>query len=193
MFPCSRHVRFHEEEEIVRINPRERSWLTGYEDYRHATTATRAKPLRPDATDAYVHLAKSEPPNTTTLTRTHSVGTDTLPATAKRASAAAWSPVSRGHSPPNGCHGAWRTAESAYGVCTVKTCSVRPKTDAGTARKLRTLCRRAFAGWASCGARTAFSTIACRTLRATIRTPAPATPAKSASACAGWHSWDCRC
>uniref|UniRef100_A0A671SA83 Sprouty-related, EVH1 domain-containing protein 2 n=1 Tax=Sinocyclocheilus anshuiensis TaxID=1608454 RepID=A0A671SA83_9TELE len=49
-------------EEIVRINPRERSWLTGYEDYRHATTATRAKPLRPDATDAYVHLAKSEPP-----------------------------------------------------------------------------------------------------------------------------------
>uniref|UniRef100_A0A673GAA5 Sprouty-related, EVH1 domain-containing protein 2 n=1 Tax=Sinocyclocheilus rhinocerous TaxID=307959 RepID=A0A673GAA5_9TELE len=64
MFPCSRHVRFHEEEEeeIVRINPRERSWLTGYEDYRHATTATRAKPLRPDATDAYVHLAKSEPP-----------------------------------------------------------------------------------------------------------------------------------
>lgn len=62
MFPCSRHVRFHEEEEIVRINPRERSWLTGYEDYRHATTATRAKPLRPDSTDAYVHLAKSEPP-----------------------------------------------------------------------------------------------------------------------------------
>lgn len=63
MFPCSRHVRFHEEdEEIVRINPRERSWLTGYEDYRHATTATRGKPLRPDATDAYVHLAKIEPP-----------------------------------------------------------------------------------------------------------------------------------
>lgn len=63
IFPCSRHVRFHEEEEeIVRINPRERSWLTGYEDYRHATTATRDKPLRPDGTDAYVLLTKSEPP-----------------------------------------------------------------------------------------------------------------------------------
>lgn len=63
IFPCSRHVRFHEEdEEIVRINPRERSWLTGYEDYRHATTATREKTLRTDATDAYVHLDKSEPP-----------------------------------------------------------------------------------------------------------------------------------
>ncbi|XP_028982826.1 sprouty-related, EVH1 domain-containing protein 2-like [Betta splendens] len=48
-----RHVTFQEDEEIVRINPRERSWelsaerhhgrpsdrswLTGYEDYRHAT------------------------------------------------------------------------------------------------------------------------------------------------------------
>ncbi len=193
MFPCSRHVRFHEEEEIVRINPPSAlgNGLRGLSP-RHYSDAGQTSAAGRHGLLTFTSL-RANLPNTTTLTRTHSVGTDTLPATAKRASAAAWSPVSRGHSPPNGCHGAWRTAESAYGVCTVKTCSVRPKTDAGTARKLRTLCRRAFAGWASCGARTAFSTIACRTLRATIRTPAPATPAKSASACAGWHSWDCRC
>uniref|UniRef100_A0A4W5QIP1 Sprouty-related, EVH1 domain-containing protein 2 n=1 Tax=Hucho hucho TaxID=62062 RepID=A0A4W5QIP1_9TELE len=59
MFP--RHVSFQEEEEIVRINPRERTWLTGYEDYRHAT-ATRDKLIQhPEDTDAYVHFAKSEP------------------------------------------------------------------------------------------------------------------------------------
>ncbi|XP_072513123.1 sprouty-related, EVH1 domain-containing protein 2 [Salminus brasiliensis] len=62
MFP--RHVTFPaEEEEIVRINPRERAWLAGYEDYRHAPTATRDKLLlRPDPTDAYVTFAKSEAP-----------------------------------------------------------------------------------------------------------------------------------
>lgn len=62
MFP--RHVTFPaEEEEIVRINPRERAWLAGYEDYRHAPTSTRDKLLlRPDPTDAYVTFAKSEAP-----------------------------------------------------------------------------------------------------------------------------------
>ncbi|CAL8333396.1 unnamed protein product [Merluccius merluccius] len=63
MFP--RHVSFQiDEEEIVRINPRERSWLTGYEDYRHATTSstsgTRDKLIQPsEPTDAYVHFGKS--------------------------------------------------------------------------------------------------------------------------------------
>ncbi|KAA8578045.1 hypothetical protein FQN60_007303, partial [Etheostoma spectabile] len=50
-----------EEEEIVRIHPRERSWLTGYEDYRHANS-TRDKLPRPDHHNAYMHIAKSEPP-----------------------------------------------------------------------------------------------------------------------------------
>lgn len=60
MFP--RHVSFQvEEEEIVRINPRERTWLTGYEDYRHANP-TREKLAQPDGLDAYVHFAKSELP-----------------------------------------------------------------------------------------------------------------------------------
>ncbi|XP_041641473.1 sprouty-related, EVH1 domain-containing protein 2 [Cheilinus undulatus] len=60
MFP--RHVSFQlEEEEIVRINPRERTWLTGYEDYRHANS-TRDKLTQPDNLDAYVHFAKSELP-----------------------------------------------------------------------------------------------------------------------------------
>lgn len=55
MFP--RHVSFQvEEEEIVRINPRERTWLTGYEDYR------RDKLSQPENLDAYVHFTKSEPP-----------------------------------------------------------------------------------------------------------------------------------
>uniref|UniRef100_A0A3Q3EEQ4 Sprouty related EVH1 domain containing 2a n=1 Tax=Labrus bergylta TaxID=56723 RepID=A0A3Q3EEQ4_9LABR len=54
MFP--RHVSFQlEEEEIVRINPRERTWLTGYEDYRHANS-TRDKLTQPDNLDAYVHF-----------------------------------------------------------------------------------------------------------------------------------------
>ncbi|XP_019905445.2 sprouty-related, EVH1 domain-containing protein 2 isoform X1 [Esox lucius] len=61
IFP--RHVSFQvEEEEIVRINPRERTWLTGYEDYRHAT-ATRDKLIQqPEDGDTYVHFAKREPP-----------------------------------------------------------------------------------------------------------------------------------
>ncbi|XP_035387785.1 sprouty-related, EVH1 domain-containing protein 2 isoform X2 [Electrophorus electricus] len=56
-----RHVSFlDEEEEIVRINPRERTWLTGYEDYRHAAARDRFR--QADDADSYVHLAKSEPP-----------------------------------------------------------------------------------------------------------------------------------
>ncbi|XP_028278838.1 sprouty-related, EVH1 domain-containing protein 2 [Parambassis ranga] len=67
-----RHVTF-EDEEIVRINPRERSWertterhhgrhldrpwLTGYEDYRHATV--RDKFIQPE-NESYVHFAKPE-------------------------------------------------------------------------------------------------------------------------------------
>ncbi len=192
--PCSRHVRFHEEEEIVRINPRERSWLTGYEDYRHATTATRAKPLRPDSTDAYVHLAKSEPP--------------------KHDYTYAYPLSGDGHTPRDGKTGIGggvvnRSATAAHRQMAATACGGQQraltvcvlsehvqsgrKQTRGAARKLQTPCRRAFAGWASCGARTACSTIACRTPRATIQTLAPATPAKSASACAGWRSWDCRC
>ncbi|XP_019743707.1 sprouty-related, EVH1 domain-containing protein 2 [Hippocampus comes] len=78
--PLSRlpHVTFQEDEEIVRINPRERSWerasdrvserlharpsdrswLTGYEDYRHATM--RDKFIQMDETESYVHFAKTE-------------------------------------------------------------------------------------------------------------------------------------
>ena len=59
MFP--RHVSFQVEEELVRINPRERTWLTGYEDYRHAN-ASRNKPTQPNDPDACVHFTKSEPP-----------------------------------------------------------------------------------------------------------------------------------
>ncbi|XP_062375552.1 sprouty-related, EVH1 domain-containing protein 2 [Sardina pilchardus] len=55
-----RHVSFlDEEEDIVRINPRERNWMTGYEDYRHA--AVRDRFIQPDELDSYVHFAKSEP------------------------------------------------------------------------------------------------------------------------------------
>ncbi|XP_064173760.1 sprouty-related, EVH1 domain-containing protein 2-like [Anguilla rostrata] len=55
-----RHVSFQDvEEEIVRINPRERAWLTGYEDYRHATARDRI--TRPEDADSYVHFAKGEP------------------------------------------------------------------------------------------------------------------------------------
>lgn len=43
----------------MRINPRERSWMTGYEDYRHA--AVRDRFIQPDELDSYVHFAKSEP------------------------------------------------------------------------------------------------------------------------------------
>lgn len=45
----------------MRINPREKAWLKGYEDYRHAAAA-RDKFGRPDASDSYVHFAKSEAP-----------------------------------------------------------------------------------------------------------------------------------
>ncbi|KAM4606971.1 sprouty-related, EVH1 domain-containing protein 2-like [Polymixia lowei] len=69
-----RHVTFQEDEEIVRINPRERSWerglerrpgrqferswLTGYEDYRHATV--RDKFIHADDSESYVHFSKTE-------------------------------------------------------------------------------------------------------------------------------------
>ncbi|KAM6916802.1 sprouty-related, EVH1 domain-containing protein 2-like [Xenentodon cancila] len=69
----SRHVTF-DDEEIVRINPRERSWeraterhlgrhsdrpwLTGYEDYRHATM--RDKFIHADDSESYVHFDKTE-------------------------------------------------------------------------------------------------------------------------------------
>ncbi|XP_041838849.1 sprouty-related, EVH1 domain-containing protein 2 [Melanotaenia boesemani] len=59
VFP--RHVSFQVEEEIVRINPRERTWLTGYEDYRHANS-TRGKLTQPHNPDAYVHFTKTELP-----------------------------------------------------------------------------------------------------------------------------------
>ncbi|XP_041866364.1 sprouty-related, EVH1 domain-containing protein 2-like [Melanotaenia boesemani] len=67
-----RHVTF-EDEEIVRINPRERtweqkterhlgrpsdrSWLTGYEDYRHANMRVK---FIPDESESYVHFDKTE-------------------------------------------------------------------------------------------------------------------------------------
>uniref|UniRef100_A0A671XB35 Sprouty-related, EVH1 domain-containing protein 2 n=1 Tax=Sparus aurata TaxID=8175 RepID=A0A671XB35_SPAAU len=54
-----RHVTFQEDEEIVRINPREhRPWLTGYEDYRHATV--RDKFIQMDDSESYVHFDKTE-------------------------------------------------------------------------------------------------------------------------------------
>lgn len=69
----SRHVTF-DDEEIVRINPRERSWertterhlghqsdrpwLTGYEDYRHTTM--RDKFIHSDDSESYVHFDKME-------------------------------------------------------------------------------------------------------------------------------------
>ncbi|XP_053730890.1 sprouty-related, EVH1 domain-containing protein 2-like isoform X2 [Synchiropus splendidus] len=76
--PLSRlpHVTFQEDEEIVRINPRERSWertserlhgrpsdrswLTGYEDYRHASV--RDKFLHTDHSGSYVHFDKTDAP-----------------------------------------------------------------------------------------------------------------------------------
>ncbi|KAK5605686.1 hypothetical protein CRENBAI_007812 [Crenichthys baileyi] len=60
IFP--RHANFPlEEEEIVRISPRGRTWLTGYEDYRHANS-TRDKLTQPHDPDTCVHFTKSEPP-----------------------------------------------------------------------------------------------------------------------------------
>uniref|UniRef100_A0A3Q4HSP4 Sprouty-related, EVH1 domain-containing protein 2 n=1 Tax=Neolamprologus brichardi TaxID=32507 RepID=A0A3Q4HSP4_NEOBR len=59
MFP--RHVSFQlEDEEVVRINPRERTWLTGYEDYRHANSS-RVKLAQLHNPDTCVHFTKSEP------------------------------------------------------------------------------------------------------------------------------------
>ncbi|CAG00296.1 unnamed protein product, partial [Tetraodon nigroviridis] len=70
----SRHVTFQEDEEIVRINPRERSWertaerqqgrqadrpwLTGYEDYRH--TNVRDKFIQADDSGSYVKFGKPD-------------------------------------------------------------------------------------------------------------------------------------
>ncbi|MEQ2182097.1 hypothetical protein GOODEAATRI_018624 [Goodea atripinnis] len=60
IFP--RHANFPlEEEEIVRISPRGRTWLTGYEDYRHANS-TRDKLTQPHNPDTCMHFTKSEPP-----------------------------------------------------------------------------------------------------------------------------------
>lgn len=42
----------------MRINPREKIWVTGYEDYRH--TPMRGKYIDPDDGDSYVQFAKSE-------------------------------------------------------------------------------------------------------------------------------------
>ncbi|KAG9275077.1 sprouty-related, EVH1 domain-containing protein 2-like isoform X1 [Astyanax mexicanus] len=57
-----RHVSFlDEEEEIVRINPRERTWLTGYEDYRHAVARDRF--IQAEDVDSYVHFDKNETPS----------------------------------------------------------------------------------------------------------------------------------
>ncbi|RMC12421.1 hypothetical protein DUI87_09936 [Hirundo rustica rustica] len=54
-----RHVNFlDDDEEIVRINPREKIWMTGYKDYRHAPA--RGKSFDPDNMDSYVRFAKSE-------------------------------------------------------------------------------------------------------------------------------------
>uniref|UniRef100_A0A8D0H5M1 Sprouty-related, EVH1 domain-containing protein 2 n=1 Tax=Sphenodon punctatus TaxID=8508 RepID=A0A8D0H5M1_SPHPU len=54
-----RHVGFpDDDEEIVRINPREKIWVTGYEDYRHAPMP--GKYIDPDDGDSYVRFAKSE-------------------------------------------------------------------------------------------------------------------------------------
>ncbi|CAI9576503.1 unnamed protein product [Staurois parvus] len=47
-----------DDDEIVRINPRERNWLTGYEDYRQAPI--HRKYPETDNTDSYVRFAKSE-------------------------------------------------------------------------------------------------------------------------------------
>uniref|UniRef100_H3CWT4 Sprouty-related, EVH1 domain-containing protein 2 n=1 Tax=Tetraodon nigroviridis TaxID=99883 RepID=H3CWT4_TETNG len=53
----SRHVTFQEDEEIVRINPRERR-LTGYEDYRH--TNVRDKFIQADDSGSYVKFGKPD-------------------------------------------------------------------------------------------------------------------------------------
>ncbi|XP_029449477.1 sprouty-related, EVH1 domain-containing protein 2 isoform X2 [Rhinatrema bivittatum] len=54
-----RHVSFpDDDEEIVRINPREKSWLKGYEDYRHAPI--HRKYIDTEDVDSYVRFAKTE-------------------------------------------------------------------------------------------------------------------------------------
>ncbi|OCT77411.1 sprouty-related, EVH1 domain-containing protein 2 [Xenopus laevis] len=55
-----RHVSFpdDDDDEIVRINPRERNWLTGYEDYRQAPI--QRKYPDSESIDSYVRFAKSE-------------------------------------------------------------------------------------------------------------------------------------
>ncbi|CAJ0945389.1 unnamed protein product [Ranitomeya imitator] len=54
-----RHVSFpDDDDEIVRINPRERNWLTGYEDYRQAPV--QRKYLETENADSYVRFAKNE-------------------------------------------------------------------------------------------------------------------------------------
>lgn len=55
-----RHVSFQvDEEEMVRVHPRERAWLADYGDYRRDACA-RDK-LRPERLQAYAHFSKSEP------------------------------------------------------------------------------------------------------------------------------------
>ncbi|XP_032882219.1 sprouty-related, EVH1 domain-containing protein 2 [Amblyraja radiata] len=60
--PKQRHVSFRDdEEEIVRINPREKAWLRErYEDYRYA--AVRPKYGEQGDGDSYVHFDKSDAP-----------------------------------------------------------------------------------------------------------------------------------
>nr|XP_042697652.1 sprouty-related, EVH1 domain-containing protein 2-like [Chrysemys picta bellii] len=55
-----RHVSFPDDdaEEIVRINPREKIWMTGYEDYHHAPS--RGKYIDTDDVDLYIRFAKSD-------------------------------------------------------------------------------------------------------------------------------------
>ncbi|XP_069464260.1 sprouty-related, EVH1 domain-containing protein 2 isoform X2 [Ambystoma mexicanum] len=54
-----RHVSFpDDDEEIVRINPRDKCWMKGYEDYRHAPI--HQKYIDTEGMDSYVRFAKSE-------------------------------------------------------------------------------------------------------------------------------------
>ncbi|KAM5227866.1 sprouty-related, EVH1 domain-containing protein 2 [Ctenodactylus gundi] len=50
-----------DEDEIVRINPREKIWMTGYEDYRHAPVRGRC-PDPTDDLDSYVRFSKGDAP-----------------------------------------------------------------------------------------------------------------------------------
>ncbi|TDH15625.1 hypothetical protein EPR50_G00010860 [Perca flavescens] len=77
-----------EEEEIVRINPRERSWLTGYEDYRHANSA-RAKLAgrHPPDNHHVIHFAKSEPPKHNHQAHPYPLSCDGKPGCQERRSA----------------------------------------------------------------------------------------------------------